>query len=86
MNYTEHPGDTSPVMGALVFWGPADVGGYNNPDGHVGLYVGNVSGVGADEVISTESWPESGSNPYVHYFSLSGRNAAGYPYLGWMMP
>ena len=84
--YTEHPGDTNPPVGALVFWGPDDVDGYSNPDGHVGIYVGAVSGYGSDEVISTWSWPESSSQPDVHYFSLSGRNNAGYPYLGWMDP
>ena len=84
--FTEHPGDTSPPVGALVFWGPDDVDGYSNPAGHVGIYVGAVSGVGSDEVISTWSWPEPSSQPDVHYFSLSGRNNAGYPYLGWMAP
>jgi hypothetical protein len=84
--YAEHPGDTNPPIGALVFWGPDDVDGYSNPAGHVGIYVGAVAGYGTDEVISTWSWPEPSSQPDVHYFSLSGRNAAGYPYLGWLAP
>ncbi len=84
--YAEHPGNTSPPVGALVFWGPDDVDGYSNPAGHVGIYVGAVSGYGSDEVISTWSWPEPESQPDVHYFSLSGMNNAGYPYDGWMAP
>jgi hypothetical protein len=84
--YTEHPGNTNPPVGALVFWGPDDVDGYSNPAGHVGIYVGAVPGYGSDEVISTWSWPEPSDQPDVHYFSLSGRNSAGYPYLGWMAP
>ena len=82
--YTRHPGDTSPPAGALVFWGASDVGGTRNPYGHVGIFVGSVSGQSAsDEVISTASWPVKS---VVHYFSLSARNAHGYPYLGWMAP
>jgi hypothetical protein len=81
--YSEHPGNTDPPVGALVFWGPSDVDGYSNPYGHVGIYVGTVPGVGTDEVISTGSW---GNSSDVHYFSLSGRNRAGYPYLGWLAP
>ena len=84
--YTEFPGDTSPPVGALVFWNADDVDGYSNPYGHVGIYVGSVPGYGSDEVISTSSWGEPATDPEVHYFSLSGRNAAGYPYLGWMAP
>jgi uncharacterized protein YukE/surface antigen len=84
--YTEHPGDTHPPIGALVFWGPDDVDGYSNPYGHVGIYVGTVPGYGSDMVISTASWPEPTSQPDVHYFSLSAMNNAGYPYLGWMAP
>jgi hypothetical protein len=72
--YTRHPGDKSPAYGSLVFWGATSA----NPDGHVGIYEGD------DTVISTSSWPESGSQ--VHEWSFSGRNAAGYPYLGWMLP
>jgi Putative Ig domain len=79
--YTEHPGDTSPPAGALVFW----AGTASNTAGHVGIYVGNAGGY-SDAVISTWSWPEPESVPDVHYFSLSGRNAAGYPYDGWMAP
>jgi hypothetical protein len=78
--YIKHSGNMAPPAGALVFWGATSANLY----GHVGIYVGWVSGSGNDEVISTASWPESGSD--VHYFSLSGRNAAGYPYLGWMGP
>jgi hypothetical protein len=44
----------------------------------VGIYEGN------NTVISTSSWPESGDQ--VHEWSFSDRNAAGYPYLGWMLP
>jgi hypothetical protein len=84
--YAKHPDNTSPPVGALVFWGPDDVDGYSNPAGHVGIYVGAVSGYGSDEVISTSSWPEPESQPDVHYFSLSGMNNAGYPYDGWMVP
>ena len=80
--YTEHPGDTNPPVGALVFWGPTE----SNPYGHVGIYVGAVPGRRDDEVISTASWGEPATQPDVHYFSLSERNEAGYPYLGWMMP
>lgn len=78
--YTEHPGDTNPPVGALVFWGPTPSGPITikNKYGHVGIYIGN------NTVISTSSWPESG--PDVHEWSFSGRNAAGYPYLGWLAP
>ncbi len=72
--YAEHWGDTSPETGSLVFWGGTSA----NPAGHVGIYLGN------DAVISTSSWPESSSDTTVHTWSFSGRNAAGYPYLGWM--
>jgi surface antigen len=81
-HYVEHPGDTSPTVGALVFWGATTT----NSAGHVGIFVGSVPGVGSNEVISTSSWPEPTSDPDVHYFSLSGRNAAGYPYDGWLAP
>lgn len=78
--YTEYPGNTNPPVGALVFWGPTPSGPitFNNPYGHVGIYIGN------NTVISTSSWPESG--PDVHEWSFSARNAAGYPYLGWLAP
>jgi cell wall-associated NlpC family hydrolase len=72
--YTRHPGNTSPAVGALVFWGATS----SNSAGHVGIYEGS------DTVISTSSWPSS--SPNVHEWSFSGRNAAGYPYLGWMLP
>jgi hypothetical protein len=78
--YTEYPGNTSPPVGALVFWGADDVDGYSNPYGHVGIYLGN------NTVISTASWGEPASYPYVHEWSFSGRTAAGYPYLGWLLP
>lgn len=74
--FTEHPGNTSPPVGALVFWGATRFNSY----GHVGIYIGG------DTVISTSSWPESWSTPYVHEWSFSGRNAHGYPYLGWILP
>ena len=72
----QHPGDANPPAGALVFWGPADIGGYDNPDGHVAL------SLGGGEVISTAERNFTG----VHTFTIAARNAAGYPYLGWMMP
>jgi hypothetical protein len=72
--YTRHPGDHNPAVGGLVFWGATSA----NPAGHVGIYEGD------NTVISTSSWPESGDQ--VHEWSFSGRNAAGYPYLGWMLP
>ena len=71
--YAEHS-DASPEVGSLVFWGATAA----NYAGHVGIYLGN------DTVISTSSWPESSSDTTVHTWSFSGRNAAGYPYLGWM--
>ena len=85
--YVEHKLDRNPPVGGLVFWGATPYGPvvYPNSDGHVGIYVGNVPGYGPDEVVSTASWPESDGGP-VHYFSLSARNAYGYPYLGWMAP
>jgi CHAP domain len=73
-SYARHPGDKNPAIGSLVFWGATTA----NPAGHVGIYEGN------NAVISTSSWPESGTQ--VHEWSFSGRNAAGYPYLGWMLP
>ena len=84
----QHIKDPNPPRGALVYWG---ANAYTS-DGHVGIYVGNVPGVGADEVISSSSWPEpdTKSEP-VHYFSLSGRNSPTggndlASYLGWMTP
>ncbi|MGI8665412.1 MAG: CHAP domain-containing protein [Jatrophihabitans sp.] len=71
--YPRHS-DASPEVGSLVFWGATAA----NYAGHVGIYLGN------DTVISTSSWPESSSGTTVHTWSFSGRNAAGYPYLGWM--
>jgi len=73
-HYQEHPKDLQPPVGALVFWGPSRW----SSAGHVGIYEGN------DTVISTSSWPESGND--VHQWSFSQRNAAGYPYDGWLMP
>ena len=84
--YTEHPGDdTNPVIGGLVFWGATPSGPikYVNPYGHVGLYIGN------NTVISTWAYPEPASRHDVFEFPLTGsgsRNAAGYPYLGWLAP
>ena len=88
-NYVEHPNNTDPPVGALVFWGPTPAP-WSNPYGHVGIYLGN------DTVISSASWPESSAVGEVHEFSFSGRNAASdglapntpgfYPYLGWMAP
>lgn len=82
MGYAEHDGDKNPPVGALVFWGPTGEP-YPNPYGHVGIYIGN------NTVISSASWPDPPTDPDVHEFSFSGRNAWGggfYPYLGWMMP
>jgi cell wall-associated NlpC family hydrolase len=73
--YTRHT-STSPAVGALVFWGATA----SNSAGHVGIYLGN------DQVISTSSWPEKSTGTTVHEWSLTGRNAEGYPYLGWMSP
>jgi cell wall-associated NlpC family hydrolase len=74
--YTRHPGNKNPAVGSLLFWGATTA----NSAGHVGIYEGN------NTVISTWSWPEGGSAGPVHQWSFSGRNAAGYPYLGWMLP
>lgn len=74
--FTEHPGDTSPAIGSALFWGPTP----DNPAGHTGLYLGE------DLVLSTASWPEGWSATQGHVFSFSGRNAAGYPYDGWVDP
>ncbi len=82
MGYTEHPGDTNPPVGALVFWGPTGEP-YPNQYGHVGIYLGN------NTVISSASWPEATTDPDVHDFSFSGRNTTDggfYPYLGWLLP
>ena len=68
----QHPGDTNPPPGALVFWDATP----NNDAGHVGI------SEGGDTVVS--SYEESTTT--IHEFSLSARNAAGYPYLGWIMP
>jgi hypothetical protein len=67
-----HPGDTAPPLGALVFWGPT---AYNSA-GHVGLALGN------GQVVSSEER----STTVIHTFAIADRNAAGYPYLGWIMP
>lgn len=74
--YTRHPGNKNPAVGSMVFWGATKA----NSAGHVGIYEGN------NTVISTWSWPEGGTTGPVHQWSFSGRNAAGYPYLGWMLP
>lgn len=72
--------DTDPPKGALVFWGATTTsmghGLIDNPDGHVALALGGGS------VISSEER----SNTGVHTFTIAARNAAYYPYLGWMMP
>jgi cell wall-associated NlpC family hydrolase len=83
--YPEHKEDTNPPIGALVFWGATPSGpiSYVNPNGHVGIYIGD------NTVISTWAYPEPKSDPYVFEFPLTGpgsRNAAGYPYLGWLSP
>lgn len=66
----QHPGDTNAPYGALVFWGATSA----NPYGHVGISLSDGT------VISTYER----SNHTVHVFSMAERNAAGYPYLGWM--
>lgn len=66
----QHPGDTNPPYGALTLWGATA----SNPYGHVGISLGDGT------VIST--YEES--THVVHVFSIAARNAAGYPYLGWM--
>jgi hypothetical protein len=86
-SFVEHPNSLNPPAGALVFWGPTPAP-YANPYGHVGIYLGN------NAVISSASWPETGTD--VHEFSFTGRNAASdgvapfapgfYPYLGWIAP
>ena len=74
---TEHSGDANPPAGALVFWGATS----GNSAGHVGL------SLGSGNIISTESYPQTTNDPNaVHEFSISARNAAGYPYLGWLDP
>lgn len=73
----QHPGDTNPPRGALVYWGATKA----NPDGHVGI------SLGGGQVISTYSYPQTTTNPdAVHTFSIEARNAANYPYLGWISP
>ncbi|MDQ1686057.1 MAG: hypothetical protein QOC82_2794 [Frankiaceae bacterium] len=74
-----HGTDASPPRGALVYWDATVQHGSipTNPAGHVGI------SLGAGQAISTESYPDS---YHVHTFSIAGRNAAGYPYLGWMAP
>lgn len=66
----QHPGDTNPPYGALVFWGATSANAY----GHVGISLGDGT------VIS--SYEES--THAIHIFSIADRNNAGYPYLGWM--
>ncbi|GAB3665327.1 hypothetical protein GCM10027596_31320 [Nocardioides korecus] len=66
--------DRAPEVGSLVFWGATS----RNPYGHVGIYLGN------NTVVSTSSWPQPSGSRTVHTWSFSGRNGAGYPYLGWM--
>jgi hypothetical protein len=75
------PDGMTPPRGALVYWDatpPPPPGGKipANKYGHVGI------SLGGGQVISTESW----SSSVVWIFSLTARNAAGYPYLGWIWP
>lgn len=74
----QHAGDTNPPVGAFVFWGPTPYGRitYVNASGHVALSIGGGS------VISSVERGIAG----VHEYAIATRNAAGYPYLGWMMP
>jgi hypothetical protein len=75
----QHPGDINPPRGALVYWG-ATRSPYN-PYGHVGI------SLGGGQVISTYSYPKTTADPdAVHVFTIAARNAAGYPYLGWIAP
>jgi len=67
----------TPPRGALVFWkgtnkDPAE----DSEDGHVAISVGN------GWVVSTE---EEGTT-IVHLLLIGNRNAAGYPYWGWVLP
>ncbi|HZO69074.1 MAG TPA: hypothetical protein VFB74_29135 [Kribbellaceae bacterium] len=64
--------DTTPPIGALVFWGATAT----NADGHVAISEGGGS------VISSYERTTS----VIHRFAIADRNAGGYPYLGWMMP
>ena len=69
----QHPGDTNPPPGALVYWGPTP----NNEYGHVAL------AEGGDTVISSTER----STHVIHEFSIADRNSSGYyPYQGWLMP
>ena len=59
----QHPGDTNPPAGALVFWDQTPT----NDAGHVGIAEGR------DTVMST--YEESNTN--VHEFSIAARNSSG---------
>ena len=68
----QHAGDLNVPSGALVFWGATDA----NPYGHVAL------SEGGDLALSSEER----SNYGVHEMSIAERNAAGYQYLGYILP
>ena len=83
----QHPGDTNPPRGALVYWDAVSAnnsyGLVANSYGHVGISLGNGS------VISSSSYPDPAppaSHDAVHEFTIQARNAAHYPYLGWIAP
>ncbi len=79
----QRPGDRSPPPGALVFWGPAPSIGLapSEPSGCVGLALNK------EQVISSCSYPVTSPSPNgVRIVSMGARDAAGYPYLGWMTP
>jgi hypothetical protein len=66
----QHPGDTAAPRGALVFWGATSA----NPYGHVGISLGDGTVISSYER----------SDHTIHTFAIADRNAAGYPYLGWI--
>ena len=73
----QHPGDTNPPRGALVYWGQSK----GNASGHVGI------SLGSGEIISSYSYPQTTADPdAVHEFSIAARDAGGYTYLGWISP
>jgi cell wall-associated NlpC family hydrolase len=66
----QHPGDTNPPLGALVLWNATAA----NSAGHVGISLGDGTVISSYER----------SDHTIHVFAIADRNAAGYPYLGWL--